>query len=204
MQHLDQPDFGSVLLVSAWWLPASFWLLVIAGLVTSAYAALGSFPVYESGVGVLRSGIADLPASVANCSIESLNPAGAITTSLDAGSSPGAMYIAVLAGSERPKLAPGMRVLLRVENYPDAVIVARLESVGDRLLAHDDVRSVLPSLGAEASQFEGPFVSICGSLETDRFESGGVGYRLQDGMLARARVKVREERLVNRIVPRTR
>jgi hypothetical protein len=195
LRAFEEPDLGSVLRLSRWWLPVSFWLLLAAGLTTGVVAARGSLPVYESGVGVLHSSAGDSRESVAGCSIDGLNPAG---------SNAGMMYVAVLTGNSRQKLAPGMRVLLRLSGYSDAVVVGTLDAVGDRLLAAEDVRSTLRSLGADSNEINGPVVAICGRLETDRFTSGGVEYRVQAGMLASARVKVREERILDHLFPHAR
>lgn len=196
---MGEPDFGSVLRLSPWWLSSSLWLLLGAGIAAGLVAAVGVMPVYESGFAVVHTGVAD-SAVDGVCSITPPSSSAPLVNAAPAH----AAYVAVLPGNSRPQLVRGMPVLLRVTGYPDAVLSATLESFGDRLIAPSEAQSVLESLGADPHAVQGPLVPICGRLEADRFRSGGDEYALHDGMLAVVRVKVREERLFERLVPRSR
>ena len=188
--------------MSRWWLPASFWFLLIAAVAAGWFAAMGSWPVYETGIGVIRSGAADIRGTAVSCSIQDLNLSQPRARASDP--SAALMFIALVDGNSTPRLTSGMRVVLSVSGYPDAAVVATLDRLGDRLLTAADARPVLESLGADASALTPTVVPICGRLDSARLVSGGEEYQLTDGMLARARVMVRNERPLSRLLPRTR
>jgi len=188
--------------LSRWWLPASFWFLLIAAASVGWIAAMGSWPVYETGIGVIRSEAADVRGSTVNCSIEDFNLPQPRARALDADTGP--TFVALVDGNSRPKLTAGMRVVLSVSGYPDAAVVARLDRIGDRLLTATEVRRALESLRVDASALPPAVVPICGRLESGRLVSGGEEYRLTNGMLARARVMVRSERPLSRLLSRMR
>jgi len=197
-----EPDLGSVLRLSRWWLPASFWILLIAALAAGGLAAMGSWPVHETGIGVIRSGAADIRGTVVNCSIDDLKLSQPRAPASDP--STGLTFIALVDGNSRPKLTSGMQVVLSVSGYPDAAVVATLDQFGDRLLTAADARPALELLGADASALSPTLVPICGRLDSARLVSGGEEYQLKHGMLARARVMVRNERPLSWLFARTR
>lgn len=163
---------------------------------------MGSWPVYETGIGVIRSGAAGIRGAAVSCSIDDLDLSRPRAHASDPNT--GLTFIALVDGNSRPKLTSGMRVVLSVSGYPDAAVVATLDSLGDRLLTATDARHALESLGADAVALTPTVLPICGRLDSATLVSGGAEYQLTDGMLAKARVMVRNERPLSRLLARTR
>jgi len=203
MRDIDEPDFGAILKLTPWWLAPASWLLLCLGSAAIAVAAGSSFPVDAFGIGVVRLGVPSDAPIVSLCSIDGLRAAAAPAPPPRSDTESGAMYMALLDGNSRPRLAPGMHVTLRVPGYPEA-LNAKLEAVSDRPLPAGEVRSILESLGADTSALGGPVACICGRLPSDRIGGGGDDLRLHDGMLAEARVRLGEERPLDRLRRRAR
>jgi len=193
-RKLDEPDVGSALNVTPCWLPVTSWLLVVAGIGMIALAASIRLPVYETGFAVVHLGATDATA-IASCSSKRQARGGLRGDP---------MFVALVDGNSRPKLIPGMRVLLRVSGYRDGDIPGSVDSVGDGVLDADELRSLPGTFGATPTTVPGPVVAVCGHLESDHFRSDGTEYTLQDDMTATARVRLRDERPIDRLLPRAR
>lgn len=128
-----------------------------------------------------------------------LNP-GDIVASLLEGSS-GLEIIALLPGEDRPQLAPGMAIRLKLHGYQYAYQSLVIGSVSPDVIGPTEARRVLGPGVADSMQVGGPVALVRGRLGQDVFEADGRTFRYHDGMLGVVEVRVREERILLTLLP---
>jgi membrane fusion protein (multidrug efflux system) len=109
--------------------------------------------------------------------------------------------VAFLPGEDRPMLKRGMPLRLELQGYRYAYQHLVVDSVGDEVLGPAEARRYLGNEIADAVQFAGPVVKVEAHLISGTFESEGKVRRYHDGMLARAEVRIRSERVLVALIP---
>ncbi|HEX9945530.1 MAG TPA: GAF domain-containing protein [Thermoanaerobaculia bacterium] len=109
--------------------------------------------------------------------------------------------IAFVPGEYRPLLKPGMPLRLELQGYRYAYRHLIVDSVGDEVVGPAEAQRYLGAEIADAVQFTGPVVRVSARLASDTFEADGRVRRYHDGMLGRAEVRVRSERVLVALVP---
>ncbi len=109
--------------------------------------------------------------------------------------------IALLPGSDRPQLAPGMPLRLELDGYRYAYQELVIDSVSSDVISPTEARRVLGTDVADSFQLAGPVVLVRGHLSGADFVVDGRTYHYHDGMLGVAEVRVRSERILYTLVP---
>jgi membrane fusion protein (multidrug efflux system) len=109
--------------------------------------------------------------------------------------------IAFVPGEYRPLLKPGMPLRLEIQGYRYAYQHLVVDSVSDEVVGPAEAQRYLGAGIADAVQFAGPVVRVSARLAADTFEADGRRRSYHDGMLARAEVRVRSERVLVALVP---
>jgi len=116
-------------------------------------------------------------------------------------SEPQYRVVMLLPGQARPLLQAGMEARLEVVGFPYTYVPTAIERVGRQVIGPSEVRRFLGPEIADAIAVTGNVVVVEGRMASSTFSSGDREYGLHDGMLARAQVRVRTERLIVRLVP---
>lgn len=109
--------------------------------------------------------------------------------------------VALLPGEDRPQLAAGMTLRLELAGYQYAYQSLTIESVSSDVIAPGEARRVVGPEVADSLALTGPVVVVRGRLPRREFEADGKRFIYHDGMLARAEVRMRSERIVYALVP---
>jgi membrane fusion protein (multidrug efflux system) len=109
--------------------------------------------------------------------------------------------VALLSGHARPLVAPGMSLRLELQGYSYVYQQLTVESVGEESVGPAEARRFLgPGIG-DAVGLDGPVFVVTARLPSPTFEVGGRTYAYHDGILGRAEVEVRSERILLALVP---
>jgi membrane fusion protein (multidrug efflux system) len=111
------------------------------------------------------------------------------------------VVIAFLPGEDRPLLKRGMPLRLEIQGYRYAYQGLTIDSVGDEVVGPAEARRYLGDEIADAVQFTGPVVRVEAHLNSPTFEAEGKVRRYHDGMLAKAEVRTRSERVLVTLIP---
>ncbi len=125
---------------------------------------------------------------------------GQIAASLVEGGG-GLEVIALLPGEDRPQLSAGMQLRLELIGYRYAYQVLTIESVSSEVIAASEARRILGPDVAEGLAVGGSVVVVRGKLTSNEFEADDQVYRYHDGMLGKAEVRLRSERIVFAVIP---
>jgi multidrug resistance efflux pump len=109
--------------------------------------------------------------------------------------------IALLPGSDRPQLVPGMAVRLEIAGYRYAYQTLYIDSVSSDVIGPSAARRVLGSEVSESLAVTGAVVLVRGRLPQRTFTVDDVTYRFHDGMQGTAAVGVRSERILFALAP---
>jgi membrane fusion protein (multidrug efflux system) len=109
--------------------------------------------------------------------------------------------VALLPGGDRPQLKPGQKLRLELVGYRYAYQDLTLDSVTSDVLSPTEARRLLGSHIADSMQIGGPVVLVRARLPGTTFEADGETYRYHDGMLGRAEVRVKSERILTTLIP---
>ncbi len=109
--------------------------------------------------------------------------------------------VAFLPGEDRPMLKRGMPLRMELQGYRYAYQHLVVDSVGDEVVGPAEARRYLGDAISDAVQFPGPVVKVEAHLVGETFESEGKVRRYHDGMLARAEVQIRSERVLVALIP---
>lgn len=109
--------------------------------------------------------------------------------------------IALLPGSDRPQLAPGMPLRLELTGYRYAYQTVTIDAVSADVIAPGEAVRVLGAEVAGGLQLGGPVVLVRARLPAREFEVDGDRYRYHDGMVGQAEIRVRQERILFTLVP---
>lgn len=108
--------------------------------------------------------------------------------------------LAMLPGSQRPLLKPGMTLRFELEGYRYAYQRLEISTVGDQVIGPAEAQRYLGEL-ADAVTIQGPVVFVYARLPGATFEWNDESYRLHDGMWGRAEVPVRSESVLLTMAP---
>jgi membrane fusion protein (multidrug efflux system) len=111
------------------------------------------------------------------------------------------VVVAFLPGEYRPLLKPGMPLRLEIQGYRYAYQHLVVDAVEDQVVGPAEARRSLGEGIADAVQFPGPVVRVEAHLASGTFEAEGKVRRFHDGMLARAEVRIRSERVLVALIP---
>ena len=126
---------------------------------------------------------------------------GEVVLSLEEGAGVLSVW-AFLPGRYRPQLEAGMPLRLELEGYPYSYLHLGVKRVSPEVLGPTEARRFLPPGMADSLQLgSAPVVLVEAQLKTDQIEADGLPLTLHDGMIGRAEVRVREERLLLALVP---
>lgn len=125
---------------------------------------------------------------------------GQIAASLVEGGG-GLEVIALLPGEDRPQLSAGMQLRLELIGYRYAYQELAIESVSSEVIAASEARRILGPDVAEGLAVGGSVVVVRGKLTSNEFEVDDQIYRFHDGMLGKAEVRLRSERIVFAVIP---
>jgi multidrug efflux pump subunit AcrA (membrane-fusion protein) len=109
--------------------------------------------------------------------------------------------IALLPGSDRPQLRPGMAMRMEIAGYRYAYQSLVIDSVSSDVIGPSAARRVLGAEVGESLPVTGPVVLVRGRLPGTTFTVDGETYRFHDGMQGTATVSVRSERTVFALIP---
>jgi GAF domain/HlyD family secretion protein len=127
-----------------------------------------------------------------------VNPGDIVAVALGSG---GFEVIALLPGSDRPQLAPGMALRFELIGYRYNYRSLTIDSVSPDVLSPSEAKRVLgPEIGSDLP-VTGPVVVVKAKLPTAEFEADGVIQRIHDGMFGAADVRVRSERIIFALIP---
>lgn len=109
--------------------------------------------------------------------------------------------VSVIPGHYRPLIEVGMPLRLELNGYRYAYQELRVDSVSDEVFGPAEARRILgPGIG-DAIPVTGPVVLVQSHLTQPTFVSGGRVYAYHDGILGRAEVRVRSERILLTLIP---
>ncbi|MEO6196157.1 MAG: GAF domain-containing protein [Thermoanaerobaculia bacterium] len=111
------------------------------------------------------------------------------------------VVIAFLPGEDRPLLKRGMPLRLEIQGYRYAYQELIIDSVGDEVVGPAEARRYLGDEIADAVQLTGPVVRVEAHLNSPTFKAEGKLRRYHDGMLAKAEVRTRSERVLVTLIP---
>lgn len=126
--------------------------------------------------------------------------AGDVALSL-LGESAGFRIIAVLPGQYRPLIRPGMALRLELLGFPYAYQTVTIERVSDEVVGPAEVQRYLRQPIADALQAPGPVILVEASLPGRSFTVHGRALGFHEGMMARAEISVRSERIIATLIP---
>ncbi|HEY0511006.1 MAG TPA: GAF domain-containing protein [Thermoanaerobaculia bacterium] len=109
--------------------------------------------------------------------------------------------VAFLPGEDRPLLKRGMPLRLEIQGYRYAYQHLVIDSVGDQVVGPAEARRFLGDEIADAVQVPSAVVKVEAHLTSGTFEAEGKTRRYHDGMLARAEVRIRSERVLVALIP---
>lgn len=109
--------------------------------------------------------------------------------------------VAVLPGSFRPRLAPGMALRLTMAGYVHSSSDVAIETIGDQVVGPAEIRRFLPQELADTLAIGGPVVLVTATLASGTFEADGKQLEYFDGMQGVAEVRVDTKSVIVTLVP---
>ena len=109
--------------------------------------------------------------------------------------------LAVLPGSYRPMLRPGMSMRFEVSGFQYAYQDLTIESLGDEVVGPNAVKRFLSQENADAMIVSGPVILVSARIPARTFRSRGELLNYYDGMQGRAEARVRTESLIVSLIP---
>ncbi len=126
---------------------------------------------------------------------------GQIAASIVEGEGARLEVIALLPGEDRPQISPGMQLRLELTGYRYAYQLLTIDSVSSEVIAASEARRILGPDVAEGMAMGGSVIVVRGKLPSTEFEADDQVYRYHDGMLGKAEVRLRSERIVFAVIP---
>ncbi len=108
--------------------------------------------------------------------------------------------VAVLPGSARPMLAPGLPLRLEIRGYAYAYADLTIDTVADEVVGPAEIRRALGSVADVLPATESAVI-VRARLSSPSFESEGRTYAYHDGMPAVADVRLRSQSVLELVVP---
>jgi multidrug resistance efflux pump len=109
--------------------------------------------------------------------------------------------IAVLPGSYRPRLAPGMKLRISMAGYAHSYAEVEIETIGDQVVGPAEIRRFLPQELADTLAIGGPVVLVTATLPSRTFEADGKLLEYFDGMQGTAEARVDTRSVILTLLP---
>ncbi len=111
------------------------------------------------------------------------------------------VVVVMLPGQYRPQLRAGMLLRLELAGYDRTFRELEVGSIGDEVIGPKEAQRFLGPDLADAVTPAGPVVLLQAPLRARTFSAQGRTYSYHDGMLGVARVRVRSEPILFKLVP---
>jgi multidrug efflux pump subunit AcrA (membrane-fusion protein) len=117
--------------------------------------------------------------------------------------SPDAMptMIALLPGTDRPRIRPGMTLQIKLPGYEKANEKAVISEVGQEVIGPREAQRYVGDKIADALAIKGPVAIVRAQLRSRTFEARDKIYTYHDGMTATAEVNVRSRPVLVALIP---
>lgn len=122
-----------------------------------------------------------------------------VATLLRAGSAP--YLVALLPGSDRPQLRPGMLLRFEVTGYRYAYQQLEIEAVAEQVIGPAEARRYLGPQSADSVPLDSSVVLVRARLPAESFRVGDDVLRYHDGMSGRAEARLRSEPILVTLLP---
>jgi membrane fusion protein (multidrug efflux system) len=109
--------------------------------------------------------------------------------------------IAVLPGSYRPRLKPGMPLRLQMLGYAHSYSEVSIDTIGDQVVGPAEIRRFLPTELADTLPIQGPVVLCTATLASPTFEAEGKTYEYFDGMQGVAEARIQSKSILVTLLP---
>lgn len=109
--------------------------------------------------------------------------------------------IAVLPGSYRPRLEPGMPLRLQMLGYAHSYSEVQIDTIGDQVVGPAEIRRFLPTELADTLPIQGPVVLVTASLDSPTFQAEGKSYEYFDGMQGVAEARIQSKSILVTLLP---
>jgi multidrug resistance efflux pump len=109
--------------------------------------------------------------------------------------------VALLPGSDRPLLEPGMSARFEVSGYRYAYQRLTVESVSEEVFSPKEAMRVVGQKLTDGIPIVAAVVLVRFQLPSDSFEADGEYYRYHDGMRGTVEVRVRSENILATLIP---
>ena len=109
--------------------------------------------------------------------------------------------IALLPGTDRPRIRPGMTLQFKIPGYEKTNEKIRITEVGQEVIGPQEASRYVGGKIADALTIKGPVVIVRAKLPTRTFESRDKIFTYHDGMTAQAEVSVRRRRVLVALIP---
>ncbi len=109
--------------------------------------------------------------------------------------------IAVLPGSYRPRLEPGMPLRLQMLGYANSYSEVQIDTIGDQVVGPAEIRRFLPTELADTLPIQGPVVLVTASLDSPTFQAEGKSYEYFDGMQGVAEARIQSKSILVTLLP---
>ncbi|MBX7084203.1 MAG: HlyD family efflux transporter periplasmic adaptor subunit [Nannocystaceae bacterium] len=114
---------------------------------------------------------------------------------------PGLELVAFLPGGDRPQLQPGMALRLELGGFDYAWQDLAVGTISEGVVGAEEARRILGPQHADTLPLGGSVVMVRATLPSTTFESDGETYPYHDGMGGTAEVRLRDETLLELLVP---
>ena len=109
--------------------------------------------------------------------------------------------IAVLPGSYRPRLKPGMPLRLQMMGFAHSYSEVTINNIGDQVVGPAEIRRFLPTELADTLPIQGPVVLVTALLPSQSFEAEGKTYDYFDGMQGVAEARIQSKSILVTLLP---
>ena len=109
--------------------------------------------------------------------------------------------VAFLPGDQRQRLSPHQPFRLTLPGYRDVHITTEVRAISEVLGAAEARSRYLGERVGESFPVEGNVVVIDAVLPSDEFEADGQRYKLHDGMIGQAEVRLESKSVLRTVVP---
>lgn len=127
-------------------------------------------------------------------------PGDAVMAVVDAKNS-GLELVAFLPGGDRPQIQPGMSMRLELQGFDYAWQDVVVESISEAVIGPNEAKRLLGAQLEDTLPIGGGVVMVKATLPSPTFESDGEVYPYHDGMGGTAEVRLRDETILEMIIP---
>ncbi len=127
-------------------------------------------------------------------------PGDAVMAVVDANNA-GLELVAFLPGGDRPQIQPGMSMRLELQGFDYAWQDVVVESISEAVIGPNEAKRILGAQLEDTLPIGGGVVMVKATLPSPTFESDGEVYPYHDGMGGTAEVRLRDETILEMIIP---